>query len=111
MGKYADLLSKRLRGAVPASVLPPAPAVESLAFAAIKRSDQVYTGHRSHHEIRLARGDEDPRKPDPLDIDGFLTSTGRFVSRYEARFVGVRAGQLGPQWLQSGRKLLSSDVW
>lgn len=40
---------------------------------------------------------------------GFLTSEGKFVSRFQAAAIAIRARQiLEPQW---GRELFSEDLW
>ena len=48
--------------------------------------------------------------PVPGDIEGFVTSTGRFVDRDQAKAVGIASGQLGRMWRDGARKLLSSDI-
>lgn len=45
-----------------------------------------------------------------LAVPGFLTSSGRFVTREEARGVAERAGQLVAGAMQS-KWLYSEDVW
>lgn len=100
------LKPKRMRG--PAPIKPP---VERLASVAIQRGDTVESrGFKSHWELRAALGDENPQSPLPDDVSGFLTSTGRFVSRCEARDIGVASGQLSPSWARVERDLLSSDI-
>lgn len=44
------------------------------------------------------------------DEQGFLTSTGRFVDRSEARGIAERRGQLLPDARQM-KELFSEDVW
>jgi hypothetical protein len=44
------------------------------------------------------------------DIDGFMTSTGRFVDRDEAKEVAIASGQVHERWKGVSRDLLSSDV-
>jgi len=68
-------------------------------------------GPTSHYEVRAGLRDADPARSCPTDIEGFLTSAGRFVTREEAIPIGVAAGQLHPRWAGArGRKLLSSDL-
>lgn len=55
----------------------------------------VACGHR-HHEIFVFR----PKDFNGKETQGFLTSTGRFVDRKEAREIAEAAGQLIPD--QSG---------
>jgi hypothetical protein len=86
---------------------------ERLVSAAITRADVVHSrGIRSHAQLRLALN------PDTFnstvgefgDIDGFLTSTGRFVDRDEAKEVAIAAGQVHASWKTAQRALLSSDI-
>lgn len=59
---------------------------------------------RHHHILHyLAR-------PDFHVEQGFLTSTGRFVSRKEAMGIAVAAGQVSPSKVQSP-DLFSEDLW
>jgi hypothetical protein len=46
----------------------------------------------------------------PGDIEGFVTTNGRFVDRREAKDVALAAGQIHSSWKTATRKLLSSDV-
>lgn len=88
-------------------------AAERLTAAAIQRSGEVlHRGFKSHWQLRAALdpNDPDPRHGKPGDIDGFVTSTGRFVTRREARDVGVASGQLHKSWRTAQRDLLSSDI-
>lgn len=83
---------------------------ERLKSAAIVRDGKDYSGHKSHAQVRAALGDEDPYTSNPGDIEGFMTTENRFVTRRQAVKVGVAAGQLTEQWLMVGRELLSSDI-
>lgn len=86
---------------------------ERLKAAAILRDGQVLErGFRSHYQLRRAI---DPDDPDPRisklgDVDGFVTTAGRFVDRSEARTVAIEAKQISPEWKNAGRQLLSSDI-
>lgn len=86
---------------------------ERLKAAAIMRDGNVLErGFKSHYQLRQAI---DPDNPDPRmsmlgDIDGFVTSTGRFVDRDEARTVAIASGQIHKSWETAQRALLSSDV-
>lgn len=83
--------------------------IERLKAVAILRDGQMHErGFRSHYELRMALTGEDRSRPG--DKDGFVTSTGRFVDRDQARHVAIAAGQISPQWKTGTRKLLSSDV-
>ena len=81
--------------------------MEHLISAAILRNGSCEAGHKSHAEIRSALGDEHPYTSNPSDVEGFLTSNNRFVSRREAVRVGIAAGQLPESFC---RDVLSSDV-
>lgn len=86
-----------------------AQAPEHLTAAAILRAGELFTfGFRSHAQIRSRLGDTDPYqdKRRPADTEGFMTNTGRFLSRSEAKLVGEVAGQCQPMV----RELLSSDI-
>jgi hypothetical protein len=87
--------------------------IERLKSVAILRSEEVLErGFKSHYQLRLAidPDDPDPRMPKLGDIDGFVTTTDRFVDRDEAKEVAIAAGQIHPSWKSATRKLLSSDV-
>ena len=106
MGKYADNLALRLRTKRLAMV-EPRPNVERLKSAAIMRAGEVHDGGRSHYDVRRSLEDESPHISNHEDVEGFLTSAGRFVTRAEAQDVALAAGQI--RSLQ-GRPLLSSDI-
>lgn len=80
---------------------------EHLRAAAIIRGGAVLErGFKSHYELRAAlTGDGDHREPN--DIEGFVTTSGRFVGRREAKDVAVACGQLKPGMT---REVLSSDI-
>ena len=81
---------------------------ERLVGSAIIRGEEMKTWTEGgHYNIRAAWGDDDPTKTKPGDREGFVTSTGRFVSRAEAQDVAVASGQLRSKM---GRPLLSSDL-
>lgn len=110
MGRYADNLLKRLqdRQKPPRKIDPNA---ERLVAAAIVRASVVYHRAKSHYELRMQINDDgNGDRREPGDVDGFWTSKDRFVSREEAKAVGVEAGQLHESWLNAGRELLSSDI-
>lgn len=80
---------------------------ESLTAAALIRDGVTESrGFKEHWLIRAALGDADPYQKNPADTYGFLTSTGRFVTRHEAMIIGAAAGQCQ----KMGRELLSSDI-
>ena len=106
MGIYTDGLRGRLRDA--RQQKPTAnPDVERLKCAAIQRDGKVHDGLRSHYELRQSLGDPLPQTSNLNDVEGFLTTKGRFVTRAEAQNVALAAGQI--RSLQ-GRPLLSSDI-
>lgn len=106
MGSYADNLSRRIRGAA-AKPAAPKEDVERLKCCAIERDGKVHDGLHSHYELRRALGDACPEASNMNDVEGFLTTKGRFVGRQEAQDVALAAGQI--RALQR-RPLLSSDI-
>lgn len=90
------------------------PAVERLKAAAILRDGTVHErGFKSHWELRAALNPDCTgyhHRGLPGDLDGFVTSSGRFVDREQAKAVALAAGQIGPMWARAGRSLLSSDI-
>lgn len=106
MGKYSNNLAERLRGKR-VTRAESRPDVERLKCAAIVRDGKVHDGLRSHYELRLAIGDPSPQTSNLNDVEGFLTSTGRFVTREEAQDVALAAGQIRSA---QRRPLLSSDI-
>lgn len=87
--------------------------VERLVAAAILRDGKVMErGAKSHWELRMYLNPEnyDHSTAIPGDLEGFVTSTGRFVDRSEAKLVAVASGQVNPRWKFAERDLLSSDI-
>ncbi len=106
MGAYTDQLFKKRKDARKQMAFGMM-SVEHLTAAAIERDGVVHSdGARAHWEIRYALGDENPQRGQRDDVEGFLTSEGRFLTRWEAMKVGEIAGQCRP----TGRELLSSDI-
>lgn len=83
---------------------------ERLSKPAIMRGGKLHTGKKAHWDIRAALGDENPTTPNLNDVEGFVTSTGRFVTRAEAKKIGIAAGQLHSSWEKATRDVLSSDI-
>ena len=84
----------------PAAVKSTSP--ERLTCVAIVRGGQTLSdGSLSHAQLR----NYEPERPG--DVCGFMTSTGRFVTRAQAKMVGEKSGQVRPGQL---RELLSSDI-
>lgn len=90
---------------------PPKPK-ERLTDTAIQREGEVKSGFRSHYQLRLSLDPtaNDHRRGRPGDVDGFITSTGRFVTRKEARLIALECGQVSHHWKNATRDLLSSDI-
>ncbi|MBB5985985.1 hypothetical protein [Sphingobium lignivorans] len=85
--------------------------VERLIAVAIQRGPTLTSSaFKSHVDLRMALGDQNPYLGQPGDIDGFMSSTGRFLTRRDAVSVAIKAGQLSPRWLNATRELLSSDI-
>lgn len=85
---------------------------EKLEAVALIRDGKMHRQFKAggHWEIRCRLGDDEPMRSNPADTEGFVTNAGRFVSRDEAREIGIASGQLGRMWRDVSRKLLSSDV-
>lgn len=111
MGSYSRMLSHRLRSSARPAKPAPRPDVERLQSAAILRNDVLYEppALRSHYAVRqfINPDDASPHIGERGDIEGFITSTGRFVGRDEAQDVALAAGQIRSK---QGRPLLSSDI-
>ena len=75
--------------------------------------------YKGKSTIRIARRDEDiyefMRRLDTTKItdivEGFLTNTGLFVDRYEAKKIAVAANQLIVPIEETYPALFSEDVW
>jgi len=86
---------------------------ERLVSVAIMRNGEVIDrGYRSHTALRLALDPDlwDPSVTVDGDVEGFMTSTGRFVDREEAKDVAADSRQIHESWRNLNRPLLSSDV-
>lgn len=80
---------------------------ERLVACAIIRNGETHSyGVKSHADIRRELKDENPYISTVGDEEGFMTSTDRFVGRYEANVIGAKAGQC----VRMDRKFLSSDI-
>ncbi len=67
-------------------------AEERIVQAAILQDGEIFTGHR-HYMIMNKIHDKTGKDPF-LGEQGFVTDTGRFVSRTEAARIALRAGQI-----------------
>jgi hypothetical protein len=84
---------------------------ERLTAVAIQRKGETFSQNfRSHYQLRCWLSDPNPQVSTPGDLDGFLTSTGRFVTRKEARLIAIESGQVSEHWKTATRDILSSDV-
>ena len=66
-----------------------------------ERHNEIYEGLYKSYGSQL---------PEDL-IEGFLTNTGRFVDRYEAKEIAVAANQLIVPIEETYAELYSEDVW
>lgn len=89
---------------------------ETIAAAAVRDgAGKVWWLHRpcrhSHvlHAIWQAYGDERPREE--REVQGFMTSSGRFVDRQEAMRVAVAACQTFREVPRYDDTLFSEDMW
>ena len=64
---------------------------ERIVEAAIQQNGQVYTGHK-HYMIMQKIYKETGEMI--TGVEGFVTSTGRFVTRAEAARIAFKAGQI-----------------
>ncbi|MFA7219023.1 MAG: hypothetical protein WC119_00660 [Synergistaceae bacterium] len=85
---------------------------EHIVQAAIKYKATYYTGWR-HCSIGLKMlEDKVCNRPYPgSNAQGFITNTGRFVSRQEAFSIAKDSGQLIPEFLEDTKLLLSEMLW
>ena len=89
--------------------------MEKIARAAIKYRGEVWHAVRPgrHHTIMRAHfsmyGKTNSLSFEEHGVQGFVTTTGRFVDRKEAVVIAVRSGQIdAPQWPPD---LYSEDLW
>jgi hypothetical protein len=84
---------------------------ERLTAVAIQRNGETFSQNfKSHYQLRCWLSDPDPQRSTRGDVDGFLTSTGRFVNRFEAKDIAIQAKQIHDRWRETKRELLSSDI-
>ncbi len=93
--------------------------IECIVAVAIKTLDDVVwvaTGPKRHHDvIRLIRdrhrGDfSELQRYIAVGEQGFLTNYGRFLTRWQATRVAVRAEQC-PSRIRENSELYSEDIW
>jgi hypothetical protein len=86
---------------------------ETIVMVAIKFGDLITAAQKPerHHHIfyRMSIGDV----PFGSETQGFITSTGRFVDREEARTIAISANQnnLVERRPIHSRELFSEDLW
>lgn len=86
------------------------PKAERLVSTAIKRDGFIHAIGRAHWEVRYTLGDQDAYRRTSGDVEGFMTDSGCFVTRAEAKQIAVKSGQLPPNWATVHREVLSSDL-
>ena len=79
--------------------------IERIEVSAVLHEGSVYTGKRHGDAIRAAV--EATGKKPVTGKQGFVTNTGRFVSREEAVKIALAAGQI----TEAKDKLFSEDLW
>jgi len=86
---------------------------ELIVRAAIQHDGTIYSlppPARHHNVIRMMFADGFPSEAVALQNQGFVTSTGRFVDRYQGAKIARRAGQL-VRLPTPPDMLTSEDVW
>jgi len=83
---------------------------ETIVSAAIMYKDNIYTGN-SHNEIGLQMVEDKVCTRYPSgDAQGFVTSTGRYVTRKEAYIIALDAGQIKEGTTVHSTLLFSEDL-
>lgn len=67
--------------------------------------------NRHHHIIKKVYYETGEKCTSHLCIQGFITNTGRFVSRAEARLIAIDSGQVNPEDTLHRVELFSEDLW
>ena len=86
--------------------------METIERAAISYGGVVYSVPRPgrHHNVIRLMVEESGLGPDCMHCQGFITSFGRFVDRYEAVKIASNAGQIKYKTFPL-TQLFSEDVW
>jgi hypothetical protein len=92
---------------------------ETIVAAAIERNGLVYSIQRPARHHNVMRQMAAAGIPIPIEgTQGFLTNTGRFVDRREARLIADKARQIkarigddGVPYSATHKDLFSEDVW
>lgn len=85
---------------------------EAIAQAAIRFGEELWTVENPGRHHTISHAWWAVRGPMPIRVeeaaeDGFVTTTGRFVDRYEAARIAYAAGQT----TEMKYKLFSEDLW
>lgn len=81
--------------------------VEAISSAALEYEGQLFTA-RSHAEAWSLLVEAKPDFDENLIHDGFITNTGRFISREEALIVAKNSKQISPESRKQGKNTLDS---
>lgn len=85
---------------------------ERIAAAAIRMQGVVFTGIRHHLIMHDMRHTHFCKKEHVNDgVQGFITTTGRFVGREEARVIADAAGQIRYPLPNASERLYSEELW
>jgi len=88
---------------------------ETIEAVAIMYSDgrieTLQKPNRHHNIIKKVYTETGEKCTSHLCIQGFLTNTGRFVSRAEARIIAIDSGQISPENTLHKVELFSEDLW
>jgi hypothetical protein len=79
------------------------PCEEYLSACGVMIDGNLYSGYRTHQALMEAHSLEGVHEREK----GYVTSTGRFVSRREACEIGIDSGQVQPGPI---RDILSCDI-
>ena len=77
----------------------------TITHVAIQYEGKTYKPNRHHHVIRMIGGIQGP------DIQGFLDSNGKFLTREEAVIVALESGQISSDHVIRSGELFSEDIW
>ena len=86
---------------------------EKIVSVAIKYKGEIYVQPRPcrHHHVIRAIAEKNGVGVNGSDVQGFLSTTGRFVNRVEGLKIALAASQvLDPANIRAGR-LFSEDLW
>ena len=78
--------------------------------AAVNAEGRIYTGHRHGEAIHNAVEAGEPT-PITQKMQGFVTDTGKWLTRREAREHAVACGQIPFDKNLKGQLIISEDLW